>query len=412
MKKQINYSDSERLTHYLDGELPESQAGDLLEKVAADGELQNQYHREQMINKTARMNGLITPPAFLKEQTMQKIGFAVKPPVTHAVKKYAWVLVALLFVAVTTTSVVFIKNQNDVKTSSNENLVANSSDKVTENIPVVTSNEIIENEEAIANNVDNNKTKTNITNSTNKNVKAKSNRAIIQDDIAEEATNTQNNEVIEVAEAIGNSDEQPVLAINLLSDKAPTNMGEMNCFDGANINITPEKQKSINFNPISTRCAIGCNELQIKGLNVYNANLMTQGNISIAYLRNWNAGLKIGLELSFENISKVTFDSETQIFGEPQELFSPTLSALARYDADRFTLYNVHPFAQVLGGFGMNANYVYGGGLGLEYSKLYLPVAFQLSYDYKAFNYYYGGTSNNSDFFTKHGFSLGINYKF
>jgi hypothetical protein len=155
------------------------------------------------------------------------------------------------------------------------------------------------------------------------------------------------------------------------------------------------------------------NEIRIKGMNFFAPNnMMTNGGFAASYMRTLDYNLKVGLELGLENIDKVTYNADTETFGSPENVFASSLSAVARYEMKSINYYNCHPFAQVQGGIGLNSDYVYGACAGIQYSSYYMPFALQVSYDYKAFNYDYGGTSANKEKFEKQGFAIGLIYKF
>ena len=76
---QENYMGaSERLTAFLDGELPQEDTGTLFYELANNPELQDEMKELLLIRNTFK-NTMITPPEFLKSKVMQRTVFAGNP---------------------------------------------------------------------------------------------------------------------------------------------------------------------------------------------------------------------------------------------------------------------------------------------------------------------------------------------
>jgi hypothetical protein len=184
-------------------------------------------------------------------------------------------------------------------------------------------------------------------------------------------------------------------------------------FDGFNSSNNMLSLHPQHFKSVGSDGMIGKNELHAQGLNLYQGNdFLINGSMALAYFRNWNGRISVGLEGAYENINKVVFNENTQQFDSPELANAASISALVRYDELALSMFNIHPFVQCQVGLGLNANYVYGGCVGLKYSPMYSRFGLQASYNYKAFQYYYGGTSANSEVFEKNGLAVSLIYRF
>ncbi len=416
-------TESEKLTLFLDGELDPTLENEVLESINQSEELQVQYAQEYAINSTVRAKGETAPPPFLKDEIFAELGYTSKPVATIPFFNWRNIWIAAGLLLITGVSIVLfnMNRTEDFAGNDQSNIEANKTANVLNTLKAKSINNDNNCENATVNKGSETAmttiTKVETNNSKSKNSK-KSNTAKVNNtsnssvsDYGDSADTDMPEIFTSVGQAIASEPESPFINTLFASTMkgVSTNIIDFsNMIDNAfnltnNSSILPTFRINDGFK----------NEIRVKGMNFFApTNMMTNGGLAVSYMRTLDYKIKVGLELGIENIDKVTYNTTTETIGTPKNVFASSLSAVARYEMKDLSLYNCHLFIQAQGGIGLNANYVYGGCAGIQYTNYYTPFAVQLSYDYKAFNYYYGGTSANSEKFEKQGFAIGLIYKF
>lgn len=416
MKNNVQYTDSENLTFFLDGELAVTSEATLLDAVNSDEELLRQYREESAINSATRADMGAIPPPELKNELFRKLGYGsnTKPvsiaPISYF-KKYVVAAAALLL---TTTSVLLYNLRDNTETIKNAVSDATSM-AINDEQATETKNIAIEEKAAISNNNATSSEEYAGISADRKNTqKSKASKKAISS-----ASNLASNDLVVKNKAKTSNDEETTIAEIIknffIIDKSSLTPIEIQfvAFDGLSPSNNMLTMHPQHFKSLNSGREIGNNELHAQGLNIQQSNdFLINGSFALAYFRNWNGRISVGLEGAYENINKVVFNEDTQQFESPELANASSISALVRYDELALSLFNIHPFVQCQVGLSLNANYVYGGCVGLKYSPMYSNFGLQASYNYKAFQYYYGGTSANSEVFDKNGVAVSLIYRF
>lgn len=418
MKNPAKYNDSEKLTFFLDGELESSEEPALLERVNADEELRRQFDEESRINAAAKAEPPLMPPPELKENIFGELGYNPNPDTVPFFVRYKKYFIAASLILIGTTSLIVynsIDNSSDITDKNNQ------SEQVEERIPVVSSKEIDNNdnntkEPRFVESPDNNSTQSSkqpVYAGGTTGTDADNSRSIAENTEPVKSETSDNTRKKETKTNTIRNSARNIFAV----PNARTAYADCTMRFSSHLNTADKGMPAITFIPQAFNYSPSIpgelrNELTISAMNFNSAELLGDGAVTIGYIRNWKSGFSLGIEGAYEKIDRIVFDTENQLITGTRRSTAASVSSVIRYELDAAEFFGIKPFVSGRIGLAMNANYLYGACAGLNWCPRFMPFGIQAAYDYKSFNYYYGGTRENSENFNKQGFTIGLIYSF